>query len=70
MIQCTQDLSQSLAVVNGEQSCKTKKFFRAFTNYDLLLHALHFSSIYPRDSRYVATLNQGRMLMLHVEYVN
>ena len=50
----TQDSSQSLAVMNGEQSCKAKKFHRAFTNYDLLLCALDASSIYLHDSRHVA----------------
>ena len=46
----TQDSSQSIAVVNGEQSCKAKQFHRAFTNYDLLLRALDVSSIYLSDS--------------------
>ena len=50
----TQDSSQSLAVVNGEQSRKAKIFHRAFTNYDLLLRALDASSIYLRDFRRVA----------------
>ena len=50
----TQDSSQSLAVVNGEQSCKAKIFHRAFTNYNLLLHALDASSIYLHDFRRVA----------------
>ena len=59
MIQHTQDSSQSLAVMNGEQSCKAKKFCRAFTNYDLLLHALDVSSIYPSDSRHVAPPKSG-----------
>ena len=40
--------------MNGEQSRKVKKFCRAFTNYNLLLHALDVSSIYPSDSRRVA----------------
>ena len=60
-IQHTQDSSQSLAVMtgeqshtNGEQSHKAKKFHRAFTNYDLLLHALDASSIYLCDFRCVA----------------
>ena len=48
-IQHTQDSSQSLAVMNGEQSCKSKKFRRAFTNYNLLLRALDVSTIYPSD---------------------
>ena len=48
-IQHTQDSSQSLAVMNGEQSCKSKKFRRAFTNYNLLLRALDVSSNYPSD---------------------
>ena len=56
MIQ-TQDSSQSLAVMNGEQSCKAKKFCRAFANYNLLLCALDVSSIYPSDSRHVAPLH-------------
>ena len=46
MIQLTQDSSQSLAVMNGEQSCKAKTFRRVFTNYDLPLCALDVSSIY------------------------
>ena len=46
---------KSLAVVNGEQSRKAKKFHRAFTNYDLLLRALDASSIYLRAFRRVAT---------------
>ena len=59
MIQRTQDSSQSLAVVNGEQSRKTKKFRRAFTNYDLLLHALDVSNTFPSDSRCVAPPKSG-----------
>ena len=59
MIHRTQDSSQSLAVVNGEQSCKAEKFHRAFTNYDLLLCALHDSSIYLRDLRRVAPPKSG-----------
>ena len=55
----TQDSSQSLAVVNGEQSHKAKKFHRAFTNYDLLLHALDASSIYLHDSSHVAPPKAG-----------
>ena len=55
----TQDLSQSLAVVNGEQSRKAKEFHRAFTNYDLLLHALDASSIYLHDFRHVAPPKSG-----------
>ena len=39
----TQDSSQSLAVMNGEQSRKAKKFHRVFPNYDLLLRALDAS---------------------------
>ena len=58
-IQCTQDSSQSLAVVNGEQSSKANKSHRAFTNYDLLLCALDVSNIYPCDSRYVAPPKSG-----------
>ena len=55
----THDSRQSLAVVNGEQSRKAKKFHRAFTNYDLLLHALDASSIYLRDFRHVAPPKSG-----------
>ena len=55
----TQDSSQSLPVVNGEQSRKAKIFHRAFTNYDLLLHALDASSIYLRDFRRVAPPKSG-----------
>ena len=54
-----QDSSQFVAVVNGEQSCKSKKLRRAFTNYDLLLHALDVSSIYLSDSRCVAPPKSG-----------
>ena len=59
MIHCTQDSSQSLAVVNGEQSHKSKKFHRASTNYNLLLRALDASSIYLHDSRCVARPKSG-----------
>ena len=52
--------SQSLAVVNGEQSCKVKKFHRAFTNYSLLLHDPDVSSIYASDSRCVAPPKSGK----------
>ena len=45
--------------MNGEQSRKARKFHRAFTNYDLLLHALDASSIYLRDSRRVAPPKSG-----------
>ena len=55
----TQDSSQSLVVVNREQSRKAKKFHRAFTNYDLLLRALDASSIYLRDLRCVAPPKSG-----------
>ena len=55
----TQDSSQSLAVVNGEQSRKAKQFHRAFTNYDLLLRALDASSIYLHDFRHVAPPKSG-----------
>ena len=55
----TQDSSQSLPVVNGEQSRIAKKFCRAFTNYNLLLHALDVSSIYLSDSRCVAPPKSG-----------
>ena len=68
-IHCTQDSSQSLAVMSGEQSSKAKKFHRAFTDYDLLLHALDVSSIYLSDSRHVAPPKSGRMLTLHMEGV-
>ena len=59
MIQCTQDSSQSLAVMNGEQSHKAKKFHRAFTNYNLLLVALDASCIYTSVSRCVAPPKSG-----------
>ena len=55
----TQDSSQSQEVVNGEQSRKAKKFHRAFTYYDLLLHALDASSNHLRDSRHVAPPKSG-----------
>ena len=55
----THDLRQSLAVVNGEQSLKAKKFHRAFTNYELFLHALDASSIYLHDFRRVAPYKSG-----------
>ena len=42
-----------------EQSCKAKKFHRALTNYDLLLHALDVSSIYTSVSRHVAPPKSG-----------
>ena len=59
MIHRTQDSSQPLAVMNGEQSHKSKKFHRAFNNYDLLLCALDASSIYLCDSRHVAPPKSG-----------
>ena len=59
MIHHTQDSSQSLAVMNWEQSRNAKKFHRAFTNYDLLLRALDVSSIYLSDSRCVAPPKSG-----------
>ena len=59
MIHRTQDSSQSLAFVNGEQSRKSKKFRRACTNYDLLLCALDASRIYLCDSRHVAPPKSG-----------
>ena len=59
MIQCTQDSSQSLAVINGEKSRKSKQLCRAFTNYNLLLRALDASSIYLSDSRCVAPPKSG-----------
>ena len=55
----TQDSSQSLAVVNGEQSHKAKKFHRAFTNYELFLRALDASSIYLHDFRRVDPPKSG-----------
>ena len=55
----TQDSSQFLAVMNGEQSRKAKKFHRAFTNTDLLLHAPDASSIYLCNSRCVAPPKSG-----------
>ena len=55
----TQDSSQSLAVMNGEQSRKAKKFHRAFTNYDLLLRAQDASSIYLCDLSHVAPPKSG-----------
>ena len=54
-----QDSSQSLAVMNGEQSHKVKKFHRAFTYYNLLLHALDVSCIYLSVSRHVAQPKSG-----------
>ena len=59
MIHHTQDLGQSLAVMNGEQSRKSTKFCRAFTNYDLLLHALDASRIYLSASRRLAPPKSG-----------
>ena len=58
-IQHMQDSSQSLAVVNGEQSCKAKNFCWAFTSYNLLLHFLDVSCIYPSVSRHVAPPKSG-----------
>ena len=58
-IQHTQDSSQTLAVMNGEQSRRAKKFCRAFTNYNLLLCALDVSTIYPSVSRHVAQPKSG-----------
>ena len=55
----THDLSQSLAVMIGEQSQKDKKFHSAFTNYDLLLCDQDASSIYPHILRYVAPPKSG-----------
>ena len=55
----TQDSNQSLAVMNGEQSRKVKKFHRAFTTYNLLLRALDASSIYLHDLRHVAPPKSG-----------
>ena len=55
----TLDSSQSLAVMNGEQSRQAKKFCRAFTNYDLLLCALDVSNIFLSDSRCVAPPKSG-----------
>ena len=45
--------------MNGEQSRKAKIFPRAFTNYDILLHALDASSIYLHDFRHVAPPKSG-----------
>ena len=59
MIQHMQDSSQSLAVMNGVQSHKAKKFCRAVTNYDLLLYALDISCIYTSVSRHVAPPKSG-----------
>ena len=67
MIQHTQESSQSLSVVNGEQSHKAKKFCRAFTSYDLLLLALDVSSIYPSDSRHVAPPKSGEVDLLYID---
>ena len=55
----THDSSQSLAVVNGEQSRKAKKVHRAYINYDLLLRPLDASSIYLRDFRRLAPPKSG-----------
>ena len=55
----TKDSSQSLAVVNGEQSCNSKQIHRAFTNYDLHLRALDASSISLRDLRHIAPPKSG-----------
>ena len=57
--ECLHDSSQSLAVVNGEQSHNTKEFHGTFTNYDLLLHDLDESSIYTCASRHVAPPESG-----------
>ena len=65
----TQDSSQSLAVVNGEQSRKAKKFHRVFTNYDLLLHALDASSIYLCDLSRVAPPKSGEDAHVHMASV-
>ena len=50
MTQHLHESSPSLAVMNGEQSHKAKKFHRAFTNNDLPLCALDVSSIYTSVS--------------------
>ena len=42
-----------------EQSHQSKKFCRAFTHYNLLLHALDVSCIYVSDSRCVAPPKSG-----------
>ena len=55
----TQDSSQSLTVVTGEQSRKAKKFHRAFPSYDLLLRAIDASSIYLHDFQCVAPPKSG-----------
>ena len=59
MTQHMHDSSQSLAVMNGEQCCKFKKFCRAFPNYDLLLCALDVSHVYMSVSRCVAPPKSG-----------
>ena len=59
MIQHMQESSQSLAAMNGEQSCKAKKFHRVFPNYDLLLHILDVSHIYTSVSRHVVPPKSG-----------
>ena len=69
MIQCMQDSSQSLAVMNGEQSHKAKEFCRTFANYDLLLHDLEVSCTYPLVSQHVTPLKSGEDVTLHVECV-
>ena len=54
MTQHMHDSSQSIAVVNGQQSHKAKNFHRAFNNYVLFLCALNVPSIYTSVSRHVA----------------
>ena len=54
-------LNQFSSIFGGNciKSRKAKKFHRAFTNYDILLHALDASSIYLHDSRRVAPPKSG-----------
>ena len=59
MTGCSHDSSQSLAVVNGEQSQNAKKFCRAFTNYNLLLCTLDVSTIWTSASQHVAPPKSG-----------
>ena len=59
MTQLLHDSSPSVAVVNGEQSCKAKKFCGDLTNYNLLLYALDVSSIYTPKSGEDAPITRG-----------
>ena len=58
------DSSQSIAVVNGEQSCKADKFHRAFVSnhYDLLLGDLDIASSYTVASSHVDPPKSGEDL--------